>query len=523
MPTCEVFTDAFGRFHTACGPGPLVVAPPELNDWYTSFLTALAGGQTAQALWIGDSMLEGFTADEYRLRAIDQVRRRVQGSTPLSVGFLPAGANLGSTLTDVTWPGGDSPWTVTGSPTADLARGFGLHAVSIPVGAALQTSFFGTGLALYFTGTAAGATAAAIRVDGTVVGTLDARDSPAVPGKVGAATNLTYGHHTVRFEPNDGPLVLEGVTLGDTDASLFGFLQSVVFLDGTHAGLSTPFWSDPGATGNDWSAGLQPVAAQVRLLVVGLGRNDQQQGGLAPATFRDNLVTIMQRVEARVSHDVATLLVVLPGVTDEAYVVAAHEAAALVGADHVVVLDVAGSFPGRVWPADLTDDDVHPNQAGHDYLGELLGRVVAPVPPSAVPTTPDPFTFRAQDAPLARVNWAQNLVDLGGGDQYDQSPAGTTLGERRQRHWLDPGTYDVSLTYHRDAGLGSLEVLAGTWQKNTPTLTSLGTVATAGATGLVTVALAQVTTSVPAFVPTYVRKTTAAGAVRFVRLVFDRV
>lgn len=523
MPTCEVYTDAFGRFYTACGPGPLVVAPPELNSWYTAYLAALAGGTTAQALFIGDSMLEGYTANEYRLRSIDQIRRRAQGVSPLSVGFLPASANLGNTLTDVSWPGGDSPWTVTGAPTADLARGFGLHAVSVPVGAAVETSWFGTGVSVFYTGTVTGATAVAVRVDGTVVTTLDARDSPVVPGKTTGVVNLTYGHHTIRFEPNDGPFLLEGLILGDTDASLFGFLQSVVFLDGTHAGLSTPFWADPGATGNDWSAGLVPIAAQVQLLVMGLGRNDQQQQHLAPATFRDNLVTIMQRVEARVSHQVAALLVLMPGVTDEAYVAAAQQAAVIVGAGHVLVLDVAGRFPGRVWPAGLTDDDVHPNQAGHDYLGDLLGRIIAPVPPSAVPVTPDPFTFRAQEAPVARVAWAQNLVDLGGGDQYDQSPSGTTLGERRQEVWLDAGTYDVFVTYHRDAGLGTLEVLAGRMVKATPTLTSLGTVATAGATGLVTAALAQVTTSVPARVPIYVRKTTASGAVRFVRCTLDKV
>ena len=99
------------------------------------------------------------------------------------------------------------------------------------------------------------------------------------------------------------------------------------------------------------------------------------------------------------------------------------------------------------------------------------------------------------------------------------------MRERRHRKWLDAGTYRATIVAQHATGNGTLEVLLGNWQGNTPTLTSCGTVDTSTPTGpafTITRLGTSVVTHVPGYVPVVVRKTAVNAPCRFVRLVLEK-
>lgn len=488
-----------------------------LARWRRRLAVARTGGLSTQIAFIGDSISEGYTTTRYRNRWIDRLGRRFRGTSFGSMGFLPPSASTFSLTGDANWPGGDDPWTFSGSPSPATGFGLGFHAVSIPSGTTATFTYFGDRVTFAYVRTVDGPTAATMTIDGVSVGsTLNARGT-LLPGQTTSVlgTNGAYGHHTFVITPNDGPLVLEGVQWFDGDAPFF-FNGSVLMLDATHAGFSATNWA--GST--DWSAQLTGSDAFTGLYVILLGVNDQATGRTA-AQFRADLQTIVATLDSRIgNNDVGVLFVAVPGVT-VAFADAMRDAADRLGLERAGMFDLAALRPDRRFGSDLTTDGTHPNDAGHAWMAEQLGRVLDPTPTTLSPVTDARQVISATTTPAFRSSWAQALTPIAGTSLvYDEATA-SALRERRHRLWLDPGTYLPVLSAYHETGRGILEVLIGRWAGNTPTLTSCGTVDTstpAGPAVTTTILGTSVTTDVAGYCPLVIRKTNAANIARFIQV-----
>ena len=482
------------------------------------------GGLSVQLVMIGDSMTEGFGGGKYRNRMMDRLRRRFMGNQPGTHGLLPASANVFSQVGDANWPGADDPWTFTGSVTGNIDHGLGFHAANIPsAGAGSATiSYFGDKISVFYTRSTGGPTACAVTLDGVSQTVINANGAE-LPGQSATfGTNAQYGFHTLVMTPNSGTFILEGVEWYDGDLA---FLRnnSVILLDGTHAGFGADAWA--GQATNAWSAMLAGSDLFLGGIVILLGYNDDQTGR-TPTQFQNDLVTIVNRIDARVSStDAGVLFVMVPG-TDLTYVNAARAAAVQLGTDRASVYDLGAMRPDRLWSADLTTDTVHPNEAGNIWFADAMGQVLDPTPISQQPVTPTQLIIDSSRFPTFRSSWTEAWTALTGGiGGYDQSGGGTTVGERRHRIWLDPGTYRVTVTTQEDTGLGTIEALLGRWLGATQSLVSCGTKANvAGSPTVVTTRLSTtVVNEIAGWCPLVIRKTSTTGAIRFVRAVVDKI
>jgi lysophospholipase L1-like esterase len=492
-----------------------------LSRWRRRLAVARTGGLSTQIMFIGDSTAEGFTTTRYRNRWIDRLGRRFRGTSFGSMGFLPASASTFSSVLDADWPGGDNPWTFSGSPTPAGSYGLGFHAISVPSGTTASFTYFGDKVTFSYVRTTDGPTAATMTIDGTSVGsTLNARGTVS-PGLSSGphGTSGAYGFHTFVITPNDGPLVLEGGQWFDGDAPFF-FTGAVLMLDATHAGFSASHWA--GST--DWSAMLNNSDAFTALSVIALGINDQAAARTV-AQFQADLETIVATIDSRIGNtDVGCLFVAMPGVT-VAFTDAMRAAADRIGPERAGVFDLAALRPDRRFGSDLSTDGSHPNDAGHAWIAEALGGVLDPTPTTLSPVTPASQIIHASTPPAFRSSWTASLAALAGTTLlYDEATA-SALRERRHRMWLDAGTYQGVLTAEHATGRGSLEVLCGNWQGNTPTLTSMGSVDTstpAGPAPTTTVLATSVTTQVPGYCPVVIRKTNQANVGRFIQLALHK-
>lgn len=494
---------------------------PAIARWRQKLAQARAGGLSVQLVIIGDSMSEGFTASKYRLRWIDHLRRRIQGFRPGSMGYLPASANIGAQISDANWPGGDSPWTYTGA-TGSPDYGPGLHAVSITSGTATLT-YFGDVVNLFYVRTPTGPSAAAVTLDGVAQTAINANGS-ALPGQIATfGTVGAYGFHTLVVTVSTGTLIIEGAWWFDGEFNGLTSNNSVMTIEACHAGGSAKDWS---GANNDWSAMFAGTEAYSGLVLVATSRNDSSLGRSAQQ-YEDDLVTIATRMDARLGvSDTGYLFTFLPGdqpVTG--FLDAAWRASARIGLTRAGVFDLGQMRPSRTWGADLEDDGVHPNDAGHVWLANELGNVLDPVPLTPVPVTPQRQVIDATTPATFRSAWTAAITPVAGtAFAYDEATA-SALRERRHRVWLDPGTYQAVITAEHATGRGILEVLIGKYAGNTPTLTSCGTVDTstpAGPALTTTVLGTQVTTDVGAWVSVVIRKTNTATVGRFVHLVINK-
>jgi hypothetical protein len=520
--------------------GVSVSAPPRIEQqahtagvarWREHLALSRSGGAGALSsiiLVVGDSRVRS-SAALYRNSWPDRLIRRFLGATPGSLGVLPASGNLGG-VTDADWPGGDNPWTFTGAVVGNVNYGLGFHAITIPAAATATITYFGDKFTLFYVRTADGPTAATITLDGTALATLNARGAALAGQQAQRGTHGDYGHHTVVVTPNDGPLVLEGVQWFDGDAPFF-VSGSVQLFDASHAGFGAANWA---GANNDWSAMLEGADGFFGMGLTMLGVNDIA-AGRTPAQFRDDLVTLVRRVDTRLgTSTLSWLFTDLPttinahGYTDTLpFVQAMREAAEMVGVGRASVFDMGALRPGRTWGSILSGDTSHPNDSGHIWIAEALGQVLDPTPTTVSPATPKQVVIEASQLADGRLSWTEAWAAIAGAAAgYDEATTGATVRERRHRVWLDAGTYRATVTFQHATGNGTGQVLIGRWVGNTPTLTSCGTVDTstpAGPAFTTTRLGTTVATAVAGWHPVVIRKTAVNAPVRFVRLVLDKV
>lgn len=447
------------------------------------------------------------------------------GAASGSYGLLPASGGGLSQVTDGAWQGGDSPWTYTGGVTGNVNFGLGFHAASCPVGDTATLTYFGDKVTIFYARTVAGPTACAVTVDGVAGTPINARGTALAGQQSQFGTAGDYGFHTVVVTPNDGTLVLEGAQWFDGDAPFF-IVGSVQVMNGEHAGFGAKDFASLSVS-TDWTALFQGADAFMGLGMTILDVNDIAAGRTA-AQFQADLQSIVTQIDGRLgTTTLPWLFVTLPYSADTIpFRNAMYAARAALGVNRCAVLDLAGLRPGRSWGSDLSADGTHPNDAGHIWVAEQLIQVLDPVRSAGInPVTQKRTVIDASTPPDGRTaSWPDNWVALPEGG-YNQSGGGTTLAELRYRFWADAGTYRMTVEMQEDNALGTTEILMGRWVGNTPTLTSAGTKANVAVVPtLVTTRLGTtIVNDIPGWMPVVVRKTTAAGAIRFVSLVIDKI
>lgn len=492
-----------------------------LSRYRADAARARAPGISAVTVWLGDSFTESYEPTKRGLRWTEHLARRLNGVGMRKVRYFPITTNALSTTTATDWPGDQPPWTYNGTVTGSVAYGADLHAATLAAGAFVELPYFGDNVVVIYTRTPDGPSAAAVTVDGVSVGSINANGSELPGQQTNFGTPGDYGAHTLRITATGAPLVLEGAMVHDGSRIGFGQPNDSIFtLCFGHTGFQTSHF-----TGNtNWSkslaalSGSSLVGFHAGLVGILLGANDAGAGVLA-STFQSNLVAIMQQIDADidatgVTTDPGFLLVMMPTTTD-AYRSAAFTAAAAFGSTRCGVLDLRAYLPGGGSGWGIFDaGNGHPNDAGQLWIANTIADYIeGPAAPGSLPIMPPPGpVVEAADNPTARSSWTESL-GVTNGQVYDATPNDTTQRERRHRIWLEPGTYAARIRYEqRTTGGGTLQVLVGH--------TSCGTVSTAGTDGTITETQLGTTVVIdsPGAYPVTIRKTTAAGLVRFVRL-----
>lgn len=501
---------------------------PGLSRWDEQWALARKGGNDALSailMCMGDSRVLGNASKYYKAWPF-LLKNMLMGPRPGNMGILSASAGGLSQVTDGAWQGGDNPWTYTGAVTGNVLFNPGFHAANIPSAGTATITYFGDKITVFYVRTVDGPTAAAVTLDGAAQTAIDGRDPVVSPGlQVTYGTVGNYGFHTLVITPNDGPLVLEGVQWFDGDIP-FLIVGSVMIYLTEHAGFGAKDWA---TANNDWSAFLSGGGAFAGMGIF-VGDVNDINAARTPAQYKEDLKTIVSRVDTRLGNDdmswmFVTLPVTLPDYDTTAFRDAAYEAAKDIGTHRAHVFDMAALFPNREFPAVLAADGVHMTDAGHMWVAERLYEKLDPTH-SYGPTlvTPKQTIIEASMLADGRTSWTEAWTNHATG-AYDQSGGGTTLGERRHRFWADPGTYRITYVGQEDTGLGTAEVLMGRYVGATPTLTSAGSKANVAGTPTVVATRLGTTivNEIAGFVPLVIRKTTASGAIRFIKAIIDKI
>lgn len=473
----------------------------------------------------GDSLSEAYAPTKREFMWTRHLSRRLNGQRMASLQYYPAATSTFSVQTAGDWPGSQAPWTFSSAPTGRVDYGADLHSVTMASGSTATLTYFGDVVTVAYTRTTGGPSAAAVTLNGVAQTAINAQgsESPGLLATFGTAGQ--YGYHTLVVTSTSGQLVLEGAMVSDNEAFPFGVpCRAVRVVAAGHAGFSTSHYVD----NQNWATSLVNLTTNLAtgtypsLFIIGLGANDWFVNGVPASTYRDRLVTIAQRIDARIdaigiTTDPGFLFLGFPAATTDDYVNAMWDAAATIGLSRAGVLDLRQFMPGDGSSLGVFNNAGHPNDAGQKWIAEKVANALdgpnLPVMPVMAPAGP---VIDATTPAAHRSNWAESLAftSTTSGVRYDVTTADNQLRARVHREWLEPGVYQGLLRYGEITTTGGqAEVLVGG--------TSLGTVTTTGTTNNVAEATlsTQVTIDTPGAYPITVRKTTAnAAAFRFARL-----
>lgn len=490
---------------------------------------ARLAGISTNTVWVGDSLTESFTPSKRNMRWTDMLSRMINGDTGKQLRYVPGSANVFSAVTPASsWPGSQDPWVSSGTHSGRIDIGLDLHGRTVPSGGYLELTYFGDVVTLLYAQTPTGATSTALLHDGASAGTIDTNNDPMVTSvPVTLGTIGDYGIHTIRITPGAGGCSIEGALVSDGPTYGFGIpFGGIGVIAGGHAGFDSVFFS---AT-DTWAKSVALCAPS--LVGIGLGTNDFAAVGLPPAEFRDNLVTMMAAVDAAllaIDEDILLpgyLLYMMPGLDSDAlpqsYVEAAWAACTAHDRHRCGVIDFSDFYPPEPtnqWGPLDSGDGGHPGDAGQLWIASTLAGVMEPHLPAQPLMRRGGPIIEASDEPTTRSSWTASLGATAGQTYDDSGASAATVRERRHRTWLEAGTYVARIRYEqRTTNPGTFQVVVGTGSVGLSTAT--GTQATTGTDG--TIAESQlsgtITVDSPGWYPVIIRKTSATGTVRFVRL-----
>ena len=421
-------TAMFIALASTAGASEQEPASDPLAAWHAALQGA--GSAPADALFIGDSITEGYGAPSRSTRWLDLVRQQLQADWGgVGAGYLAAHPSW--------WGAGDRQWSLVGG-RSDVTTGLGLRAHHLDAAGAEMSTIVETGSfrLLYAAGPQHGAME--ISVDGTVAAVVDTYAPAPLGGQAWSSGPLGAGPHSVRVRPVPGygrpthSVLVEGIVEEDAPGG-------VRVWDAGHAGYGSTHFVD--------QRGWEPAVATAdpELVVIALGTNDYLFQ-LTGAQFETNLGLLVDRVTAAADGPVSVALMPMfngegrDPVRYQPYVDAQRRLATARG---LALIDLSGSNASL-----LTDDGVHPNGYGQRVLASTTLAAADPVYTApTVPAPPGPVTASPTPNPgELTTSWTA----VAGAEHFVvrivESGSGRVVGERIQSEptatfgGLSPGT-----------------------------------------------------------------------------------
>jgi lysophospholipase L1-like esterase len=345
------------------------------------FRQALATVETTALNWwaIGDSITECTGASKldngYPYRLIRALQKQTTVAARGGFGYLPTylPAFSGSS-------GSDNYWTFAGGTTITLSSWlFGSGRINFGASTSATLTYTGTSCVIHHQVGAATSVPFTVTVDGGAPVTV-------TPSTTGGATfrgvyttpTVARGVHTVVCAPvGSTVMTIVGATLfdGDETGGIHAYVNGV-----SGANSTTVATNQAGATATLDQAAVTPNPA---LVTIHLGTNNS-----IPAALQTDLTTIIANVKAACTITPSFLVIAPPrtsgispttSATLDAAVRAVTAAdpsnvASLVLSDHVIDAPTVGNNYAQ---GIFTTDAIHPSDAGHLFLAQLLlGRLI---------------------------------------------------------------------------------------------------------------------------------------------------
>lgn len=264
-----------------------------------------------------------------------------------------------------------SPWTITGA-SLNTVYGLGRYANALGAGDTMTIGFTGSAFKIFWTRQATGGTFA-YAVDAGAATNVDTSGAEA-SGQATTVTGLSDSAHTITITRISGTSLVEGFIGFRGTAS-----SGVRMWPGGHSGYemgdfvdgSNPRWIDV------------ITAIQPSLVIISLGINDSA-APVDPATYKANLVELVSDIRGACTLRPSILVLSqykVDGVdTWEEYQAAQQEA--VIEDGDLAILDLTGVFGVDETEAEdyglLDADLVHPSDAGHRLIADLLADTIVP-------------------------------------------------------------------------------------------------------------------------------------------------
>lgn len=357
---------------------------PALRQWRAAL--ADRANHPADVVVVGDSITEGyFVADSDRW--IDRLRDDLRVAHPTNAaggeGFIPAW-HLGRPL-DHQAPAWTQRWTFTNVPQDWADPGFGLGRRAVELTDARQSASITVTADRLWVAYTEGPDEGVMRitVDNKLPAIVDTQSATTRSDRMWDSGELAVGAHTVTVAVVPGSkAVLDGIMpfVGDGGAGADQG-RGVRLWDGGHATYTTSEFADGTPF---WAQGFDTISPD--LVIIELGTNDQYFGH-TPDLVRTNVTRIVDviRQEAKAANRPQPSIAVMPVWARGDRSVASwqpYRSALIAVADDrgLAVIDAFARLnqaPAKPGPDSLFIDVVHPNVAGHRWLGDTVNRLLA--------------------------------------------------------------------------------------------------------------------------------------------------
>lgn len=320
----------------------------------------------------GDSVVEGTGATALDKRITERLQRRLRTDYPVSgvpsaqvatAGYIPSYYPMDVFV----------PWTSPATTGAQSDTFGGLGACTVHLGNAETITFVGTGdrVEVHYIQTDFLTGPFSVQIDGSTVANLTSYNASAGAGNYLAATwtsaLLDNTSHTVLITGTSGyTAVVAGVKFYSDD-----YGKSIHVYNGGHGG-----WT---ADQHQFSSQSHLAMIQPDLAVIALGFNDAG-GGYSPSLFGDKLDLLIGKIktEAPLCPIVVLGLYNPRDATWSAswpdYITSMDESAAAVTDGRM--LDISTTMPDTWANPSLYADLIHPSDAGHDMIADLLAEFI---------------------------------------------------------------------------------------------------------------------------------------------------
>ncbi len=362
-------------------------------------------GDSVTAGWCGPTEASAMGVTDWPTTFERLIAARAGNTRTPGRGWLPPRSDVILGTYPYGWGNVDrtSGGTVATDGTNDLTSGLGQWGRSLAVGDTLEHTDTCDGLTVYYTAQRTGGANIEVRVDGSLLTTINTTDGTISAGQATdsgrswTSNALTYGSHAVVLTvAGSGTAIVDGAYFHAGNRA-----SGVRVHKGGHSGYYT---------GSTWTGTLEHVeSVQPACVVVFLGLNDYVYQA-TPADYEADYETLIDAIATAAPN--ATVIAIVPPDNYERAWDAWHTAGLnAVAATDAILLDLhaaMGDISDTADPLDLSNDGIHLSSVGSRMLAELVADIILPGPVDRVPVLLADGSRSATGA-----------LDLGGNDVTD--------------------------------------------------------------------------------------------------------